>query len=52
MTFSSGTPATGLAGYSVCMVIKEQNEDAGIWLGGFYGDNRIIDNDRFQVWSN
>lgn len=40
---------TGPTGWSRCFILAGQNQSAGGILGGFYGSERILDGDAFQV---
>lgn len=44
------TGITGATGYSACMINGTQNSLGGTRLSTFYGDNRVIANERYRVW--
>ncbi len=40
---------TGPDGYSVCMIDSGQNRRSGSLLGKFYGEERVVDQDKFSL---
>lgn len=41
--------SSGPNGYSICMILKEQNQAAGTKLNTYYSDRRLLDKDEFYV---